>query len=78
MLRNGIQNYAKRALLCLQEEVFWILKGAFVHSLPKSGGGAWPTCPPVSTPFAANELSSEWMQLHPVGCHNECEIVLNR
>ena len=51
---------------------------AFVHSLPKSGGGAWPTCPPGSTPFAANELSSEWMQLHPVGCHNECEIVLKR
>ena len=41
----GHNNYAKRALLdlegallCLQEEALWVLKGALLHSSSKSGG----------------------------------------
>ena len=48
MLRNETQDYERKALLdfkgallCLQDGVFWVLKGAPLHSLPKSGG-PWP------------------------------------
>ena len=53
-LGNRTQNYAKRALLdldgallCLLEGAFWVLKGALLHSLPKSEG-PWPPWPPGS------------------------------